>query len=118
MSVGHHFIGVVVGLALCTLTPALAEEEPLVLESEDCREVHTDNAKPCGYYMMCEGEKQADAEPRECTERAYSRVCCRKWSTGSTECDPSSFLRVELIAPPPLIAGCVTKSESDSIGPY
>lgn len=94
-----------------------AEEEPLVLDREDCTEPYSDSLKPCEYFMKCEGEKQADPEPRECTERTFSRVCCRHWSNGNVECDPSTLLRVEFIAPPPVVPGCITEVVP-SAGPF
>jgi hypothetical protein len=105
-------------LFVCLLGPvSLLADEPLVLDREECTEPYSDSSKPCGYYMKCDGEKQKDAESRECTERTYSRLCCRHWSNGAVECDPSVVLRVEFIAPPPLVAGCVTEVDGTS-GPF
>lgn len=102
-------------------TPAFSSEpapqEALVLDREDCTEPYSDSLKPCDYYVKCDGEKQPDAEVRECTERTISRVCCRYWSNGHVECDPSVLLRVEFLAPPPLVPGCVTEVAPTS-GPY
>lgn len=122
MSAGRPIAAAICLLWAVAVSPAGADdpkEEPLVLESEDCREVHSDNVKPCDYHMLCDGEKTQDADRRECTERSFSRICCRRWSSGNTECDPSIFVRKEWVAPPPLIAGCVTKVEAEIVvGPY
>jgi hypothetical protein len=106
-----------VWMASLAVAVSLHAEEPLVLDREECAEPHSDSLRPCSYFVKCDGEKQRDSEPRECTERTTSRVCCRHWSNGHVECDPSVVLRVEMIAPPPLVAGCVTEVEA-SAGPF